>query len=123
MSQGCGGARLFGLAVFFFSITCSITLCLCVSNASVAAPLVQQTKAPQTNAQQANASKHAPARKRSAAPAKPPVASSLAEQQLERLAHELHEHPMGLASERLAEFAHSEQGTPIGARAALALAS
>jgi soluble lytic murein transglycosylase len=121
MSQGCGGARLFGLPVFFFSITCSITLCLCVSNASVAAPLVQQTKAPQTNAQQANASKHAPARKRSAAPAKPPVASSLAEQQLERLAHELHEHPMGMAYERLVEFAQREKGTAIGARAALAL--
>src|SRR5207245_3859038 len=60
-------------------------------------------------------------KKSPATPAKPPVASSLAEQQLERLAHELHERPMGMAYERMVEFAQREKGTAIGARAALAL--
>jgi peptidoglycan lytic transglycosylase len=65
---------------------------------------------------------HTPVKKKSpATPARPPVTSSLAEQQLERLAHDLHEHPMGMAYERLVEFAGRERGTAIGARAALAL--
>ncbi len=49
------------------------------------------------------------------------MATSLAEQQLEKLAHDLHEHPIGTAYERLVQFAEREKGTAIGARAALAL--
>src|SRR5689334_17664965 len=90
------GEGPFALA-FFFSVTLSIALCLCVPNLSVAAPLAQQTSTPSHK----NAPKRTIARKKSpATPAKPPVASSLAEQQLERLAHELHDHPMGMAYER-----------------------
>ena len=113
--EGYGRARLLPLPDFL-SITFFVVLCLCVSNPSVAAPPAQQTNPKQTSAQ-----KHTVAKKRSATPAKPPLASSLAEQQLERLAHELHEHPMGMAYERLVDFAQREKGTAIGARAALAL--
>src|SRR4029077_7455820 len=113
--EGFCRARLLPLPDFL-SITFFVVLCLCVSNPSVAAPPAQQTNPKQTSAQ-----KHTVAKKRSATPAKPPLASSLAEQQLERLAHELHEHPMGMAYERLVDFAQREKGTAIGARAALAL--
>jgi soluble lytic murein transglycosylase len=77
----------------------------------MAAPLVQ-----------AKTHKRAAAKKKSSAtPPRPPVATSAAEQQLERLARDLHEHPMGTAYERLVQFAEREKGTAIGARAALAL--
>src|SRR4029077_12572243 len=46
----------------------------------------------------------------------------LAATQLEILARDLHEHPIGIAYERLVQFAEREKGTAIGARAALALA-
>jgi len=49
------------------------------------------------------------------------VASSAADQRLEQLARDLHDRPMAMAYERLAEFATREKGTAIGARAALAL--
>jgi soluble lytic murein transglycosylase len=81
---------------------------------SIAAPL-QQTQQTQTQ-------KRTVVRKRSSAsPAKPPVATPAAGQQLERLARDLHEHPTGIAYERLVEFAVREKGTAVGARAALAL--
>src|SRR5207245_11058875 len=99
----------------FFAQTAllSSALCFCVSNLSMAAPRLQQEK---TN-RRASARKKKP----SVTPTKPPVASSLAEQQLERLARDLHEHPMGMAYERLVQFAGSEKGTAVRARAALAL--
>jgi len=72
--------------------------------------------------QQASSQKRAATKKKTTAPiAKPPVVSSAADQQLERLARDLHEHPMAAAYERLAEFATREKATAIGARAALAL--
>ena len=111
------GAKLFALPLSF---AFSIALCLCVSNSSAAAPLLEQT--PPGSTQQTHTTKRTITRKKSpATPAKPVVGSSLAEQQLERLAHELHEHPMAMAYERLVEFAQREKGTAIGARAALAL--
>ena len=99
----------------FFAQTAllSSALCFCVSNLSIAAPRLPQEKTDQ----RASARKKKP----SVTPTKPPVASSLAEQQLERLARDLHEHPMGMAYERLVQFAGSEKGTAVGARAALAL--
>lgn len=101
-----------GSKFFALPIVLSCVLCLSVSNALMASPLAQQTKT----------QKRAPAKRKSAvSPARPPVASSLAEQQLERLARDLHEHPMGAAYERLVEFAGRQKGTAIGARAALAL--
>jgi peptidoglycan lytic transglycosylase len=116
-----GDARLFALP-FLFPLTFCIALCLCLSNSSGAAPLMQQTSTQHTSTQQTHSAKRTITRKKApATPAKPPVASSLAEQQLERLAHELHEHPMGMAYERMVEFAQREKGTAIGARAALAL--
>lgn len=116
LRENARNAGLFALP-FFFSATFSFALCLCISSLSVAAPLMRQT-----STQQHNAPKRTVPRKKSpASPAKPPVASSLAEQQLERLAHQLHEHPTGMAYERLAAFAQREKGTAIGARAALAL--
>ena len=94
-----------------------IALCLCAPNLSVAAVRAQQTSTQRTTAPKRTTT----GKKSPATPAKPPVASSLAEQQLERLAHELHEHPMAMAYERLVEFAARQKGTAIGARAALAL--
>src|SRR5260370_38189226 len=85
----------------FFAQTAllSSALCFCVSNLSIAAPRLQQEKT----------DKRASARKKkpSVTPTKPPVASSLAEQQLERLPRDLHDHPMGIAYERLVQFARS----------------
>ncbi|PYU35062.1 MAG: hypothetical protein DMG31_04760, partial [Acidobacteria bacterium] len=98
----------------FFAQTAllSCALCFCLSNLSTAAPLPQQAKT----------QKRASVKKKSSViPTKPPVAGSLAEQQLERLARDLHEHPMGMAYERLVQFAGREKGTAVGARAALAL--
>jgi soluble lytic murein transglycosylase len=71
---------------------------------------------------QAKSQKRPTARKKStvAAP-KPPVAIPAADQELERLARDLHEHPIGTAYERLVQFAEREKATAIGARAALAL--
>ena len=83
-----------------------------LANLAIAAPLAQQTKT-----QKRTVAKKKP----SAAPSKPPVTTSLAGQQLERLARDLHEHPTGIAYERLAQFATREKGTAIGSRAALAL--
>src|SRR5207244_262369 len=72
--------------------------------------------------QQATTQKRTAAKKKSSVTlARPPIATSLAEQQLERLARDLHEHPAGTAYERLVQFAEREKGTAIGARAALAL--
>jgi soluble lytic murein transglycosylase len=99
-------------------------LCCCLSNPILAAPPPQQNVQPaaqQPAAPKPNAPKHTVAKRRPVTPAKPPVASSLAEQQLERLAHELHEHPTGMAYERFVDFAQHEKGTAVGARAALAL--
>jgi peptidoglycan lytic transglycosylase len=107
------------------SFLASCAVCLCAS--PWAAAQVEAQQAGQQPSQQASAPKRkttgATARKRRpvAIPAKPPVASSLAEQQLERLARDLHEHPMGIAYERLVQFAEREKGTAVGARAALAL--
>ena len=101
---------------FALPILLSCALCTCFSNPGMAAPRMPQA------VQQAQTRKRTVAKKKPAVtPAKPPVASSLAEQQLERLAHDLHEHPMATAYERLAEFAEREKGTAIGARAGLAL--
>jgi soluble lytic murein transglycosylase len=116
LRENASNAGLFALP-FFFPATFSLALCLCVSSSIVAAPLMRQT-----STQQTTAPKRTVTRKKSpATPAKPRVASSLAEQQLERLARELHEHPTGMAYERLVAFAQREKGTAIGARAALAL--
>jgi peptidoglycan lytic transglycosylase len=103
------------------SFLASCVLCLCVPPAAKALQSAQQAgqpaQAPKRTTKGATARKKRPA----AIPAKPPVASSLAEQQLERLARDLHEHPIGMAYERLTQFAEREKGTAIGARAALAL--
>jgi soluble lytic murein transglycosylase len=87
-------------------------LCLFLGNL-VAAP---------ARTQQTSSQKRSAVEKKTTAPTtKPPVASSAADQQLERLARDLHEHPVAIAYERLAEFATREKGTAIAARAALAL--
>jgi len=87
-------------------------LCFCISNPGLASPMEQQ----------ATTQKRTAAKKKSSVTlARPPIATSLAEQQLERLARDLHEHPAGTAYERLVQFAEREKGTAIGARAALAL--
>ena len=83
-------------------------LCCCFSVFSMAAP--RQTK-----------TQKRPVAKKKSVPAKPRVAASTAEQQLERLARDLHDHPMGVAYDRLVQFANRETGTAVGARAALAL--
>lgn len=99
--------RIFALPIL------SAALCLCVSTGGAAAQAPQHTTPPKRTIVR---KKRAPV-----IPAKPAVASSAAEQQLERLARDLHDHPIGLAYQRLVEFAGREKGTAIGARAALAL--
>jgi soluble lytic murein transglycosylase len=98
---------------FALRILLSSGLLFCFSSVCIARPRAQQA-APQ---------KRTAVRKKksSATPTRPPVASSLAATQLERLARDLHEHPIGMAYERLVQFAEREKGTAIGARAALAL--
>jgi hypothetical protein len=98
---------------FALRILLSSALFFCFSSVSIAKPRAQQA-APQ---------KRTAVRKKkpSAIPTKPPVGSSLAATELERLARDLHEHPIGMAYERLVQFAEREKGTAIGARAALAL--
>jgi len=82
--------------------------CSCFSILGMAAP------------QQTSAQKKPVVRKKSV-PAKPPVAMPTSAQQLERLARDLHDHPMGMSYERLVQFADRGKGTAVGARAALAL--
>ena len=85
-------------------------LCCSVANPTTAAPLAQ-----------AKTQKRSTVRKKSAIPAKPRLAAPVAAPELERLARELHEHPIGTAYERLAQYAEREAGTASGTRAALAL--
>jgi soluble lytic murein transglycosylase len=108
-------SRFFALPIVLSCLACA--LCLCISNSGIASPLPWQAKT-----QKRAPARNTPARKKPAVnPARPPVATSLAGQQLERLARDLHEHPTGIAYERLVEFAGRQKGTAIGARAALAL--
>jgi soluble lytic murein transglycosylase len=106
LSEAIAPLRFFALAILLLAALSGSAL-----GASQAAPQVR-----------AKSSKRPVARKPStAAPAKPPVAIPAADQELERLARDLHEHPIGTAYERLVQFAEREKTTAIGARAALAL--
>jgi soluble lytic murein transglycosylase len=109
--------NMHGRGFFALSALLFCALCLFLSNALMAAPPVRQA-VQQTQPQKRTTAKR---KKSSVTPATPPIATSLAEQQLERLAHDLHEHPIGMAYERLVQFGERETGTAIGARAALAL--
>jgi len=92
----------------FWTLLLAGMFCCCFSIPGMAAP--QQASTPKR-----------PVAKKKIIPAKPPVTSPSSAQQLERLARDLHDHPMGVAYERLVQFADREKGTAVGARAALAL--
>ncbi len=103
----------FGFSSSFAAVI--LLLGFCSANVHAASPQARQTKS------QPSPKSHVAHKKAAAVPPKPPVASSAADQQLERLARDLHDHPMALAYDRLAQFATREKGTAVGARAALAL--
>jgi soluble lytic murein transglycosylase len=98
---------------------CALAIVFCLQ-VLLSCGVFARSTPPQTQTRGQRRSRHA--NSKPVPRARPPqVIATGAAQELERLAHELHDRPTETAYERLSQFATGAAGTALGARAALAL--